>query len=122
MANLLRPMKLLATLSFVLLLAGCVGPNIAKQAHDQAAYDSASEHVSPVEFKQQYASVGMAQSAQRVAYLGMSNLSQRAYIKVSSKSVLGGGWSDHVIYVDLAELDATFRDSLPTTQLQSLEH
>lgn len=74
------------------------------------------KRVSPAEFKKEYASVGMPQTVHSVTYLGQRD--GRAYINHSSKSVLSGKWSDRVIYVDLAELDGTFRDSLPKTEMK----
>ena len=74
------------------------------------------KRVSPAEFKKEYASVGMSQTMHSVTYLGQRD--GRAYINHSSKSVVSGKWLDRVIYVDLAELDATFRDSLPKTEMK----
>lgn len=34
----------------------------------------------------------------------------RAFIRVSSMSTVSGKWSDLIIYVELAELERTFRD------------
>jgi uncharacterized lipoprotein YajG len=96
----LHNMKLLTPLLLALLLCGCSGP----------------KHVSAVEFKKQYASVRMAQSMHSVTYLGQRD--SRAYINRRSMSTVSGKWSDHVIYVELAELDAAFRDSLPKTELK----
>ena len=93
-------MKRLTPLLFALLLCGCSGP----------------ECVTPSEFKKQYAEVGMPQSMHSVTYLGRRD--GRAYLKRSSMSTVSGKWSDHVIYVELAELDATFRDSLPKTEMK----
>jgi len=48
-------------------------------------------------------------------YLGLRD--GRAFIRVSSMSTISQKkWSDRVIYVELSELDPTFRDSLPKTQ------
>ncbi len=58
----------------------------------------------------------MPQSMHSVTYLGRRD--GRAYLKRSSMSTVSGKWSDHVIYVELAELDATFRDSLPKTEMK----
>lgn len=74
------------------------------------------KRVAPVEFKKAYASVGMSQTMHSVTYLGQSD--GRAYIQQRSKSVISGKWSDRVIYVDVAELDAPFRDSLPKTEIK----
>ena len=93
-------MKLLTPLLLALLLCGCSGP----------------ERVTPAEFKKQYAEVGMPQSMHSVTYLGRRD--GRAYIKRSSMSTVSRKWSDHVIYVELTELDATFRDSLPKTEMK----
>jgi len=93
-------MRLLAPLLFALLLCGCSGP----------------EHVSPAEFKKQYAWVGQAQTMHDVAYLGRRD--GRAFIRVNSMSTGSKKWSDHVIYVELAELDPAFRDSLPKTEMR----
>ena len=95
-----RAMKLLIPLLLALLLCGCSGP----------------ERVTPSEFKKQYAEVGMPQSMHSVTYLGRRD--GRAYIKRSSMSTVSRKWSDHVIYVELTELDATFRDSLPKTEMK----
>lgn len=92
-------MKILSPLLAVL-LCGCSG----------------SEHVSPAEFKKQYGWVGQAQTIQHVTYLGQRK--GRAYIKVSSMSPVSRKWSDRIIYVELAELDAAFRDSLPKTEMK----
>lgn len=93
-------MKLLTPLLLALLLCGCSGP----------------KRVTPAEFKKQYAEVGMPQSMHSVTYLGHRD--GRAYIKRSSMSTVSRKWSDHVIYVELTELDATFRDSLPKTEMK----
>jgi hypothetical protein len=88
----------MAVLAF--LLCGCSGP----------------KHVSAAEFKKQYASVGMAQSMHSVTYLGQRD--GRAYINRRSMNTISGKWSDHVVYVELTELDAAFRDSLPKTEMK----
>src|SRR5689334_2414037 len=90
-------MKIFAPIVLALLLSGCSGP----------------EHVSPAEFKRQYAWVGQAQTVREVTYLGQRE--GRAYLKVSSMSTVSRKWSEHIIYVELSELDAPFRDSLPKT-------
>lgn len=46
-----------------------------------------------------------------VTYLGQEN--GRAFIRLRSMSTIGEKWSDRVIYVERAELDSRFRDSLP---------
>ena len=91
-------MKRLAPLFLALFLCACTGP----------------EHVSPAEFKKQHAWVGQPQTMHHVEYLGRRD--GRAFIRVSSMSTVGKKWSDRVIYVELAELDAAFRDSLPKTE------
>jgi hypothetical protein len=93
-------MKLLMVLLLVLLLCGCTGP----------------EHVSPTEFKKQYAWVGQPQTMHDVAYLGRRD--GRAFIRLRSMSTINKKWSDHVIYVELAELEPAFRDSLPKTEMK----
>lgn len=93
-------MKILAPILLAFLLCGCGGP----------------KHVSPAEFKKQYASVGMPQSMHSITYLGQRG--GQAYINRSSMSTVSGEWSDHVIYVELTELDAAFRDSLPKTEMK----
>lgn len=77
------------------------------------------KRVSPAEFKKEYASIRMPQTMHSITYLGQRD--GRAYINHSSKSVLSGNWSDRVIYVDLAELDATFRGSLSKTEIKGLQ-
>ncbi len=93
-------MKLLAPLLLASFLSGCTGP----------------EHVSPAKFKTQYASVGRAGTMQTTDYLGQQG--ERAFIRVSSMSTVSRKWSDHVIYVELAELEPAFRDSLPKTEMK----
>ncbi len=93
-------MKPLAPLFFALLLCGCTGP----------------EHVSSTKFKAQYAVVGKAGTMQTAHYLGQRD--GRAFIRASSMSTVSGKWSDLIIYVELAELEPTFRDSLPKTEMR----
>jgi hypothetical protein len=93
-------MKRLTSLLFALLLCGCSG----------------QERVTPSEFKKQYAETGMPQSMHSVTYLGCRD--GRAYIKRSSMCKVSRKWSDRVIYVELTELDSTFRDSLPKTEMK----
>lgn len=93
-------MKRLAPLLLALLLCGCSGP----------------QRVTPAEFKKQYAEVGMPQSMHSVTYLGCRD--GRAYIQCSSMSTVSRKWSDRVIYVELTQVDATFRDSLPKTEMK----
>ena len=88
---------LLAALS----LCGCTGP----------------KHVSPAKFKAQYAVVGQPGTMRTAEYLGQRD--GRAFIRVSSMSTLNQKkWSDEVIYVELAELEPAFRDSLPKTVMK----
>lgn len=75
------------------------------------------KRVSPAEFKKEYALIGMPQTMHSITYLGQRD--GRSYINHRSKSVISGKWSDRVIYVDLAELDAKFRDSLPKTEMNA---
>jgi hypothetical protein len=93
-------MKLFTPLLLALFLCGCTGP----------------EHVSPAEFQKQYALAGQAQTLHSITYLGRRN--GRAFIRVGSMSTLSQKWSDHVIYVELAELEPAFRDSLPKTEMK----
>ena len=74
------------------------------------------KRASPAKFKSEYADVGKPQTMHVVTYLGQRD--GRAYIKRSSMSLIGRKWSDHVIYVELSELDASFRDSLPKTEVK----
>jgi outer membrane biogenesis lipoprotein LolB len=96
-------MRRIAPLLLAVLLCGCTGP----------------EQVSPAEFKKQYAWVGKPQTMHQVAYLGQRD--GRAYIRIRSMSVVGRKWSEHVIYVELAKLDAPFRDSLPRTEMKGAQ-
>jgi hypothetical protein len=68
-------------------------------------------HVSATEFERRFAWVDQQQSMETVTYLGQEN--GRAFIRLRSMSTIGEKWSDRVIYVELAELDSRFRDSLP---------
>jgi hypothetical protein len=90
-------------------------PSKPASSESKLPADVEPKPVTPAEFKKEYAQVGMAQTMHNVTYLGQRK--GRAYINHSSKSVVSGKWSDRVIYVELAELDATFRDSLPKTKM-----
>jgi hypothetical protein len=91
-------MKILALLLLGLLSGGCSGP----------------DHVSSAEFKKQYGWVGRPQTMHEVAYLGQRD--GLAFIRVSSMRKVQRTWSDRIIYVELSELDATFRGTLPKTE------
>jgi hypothetical protein len=93
-------MRFIAPLLLAVLLCGCTGP----------------ERVSPAEFKKQYGWVGQPQTVRDVAFLGRRD--GRAFIRVSSMSTVSQKWSDHIIYVELRELDGAFRDALPKTEFK----
>jgi hypothetical protein len=93
-------MRLFAPLLLAMLLCGCTSP----------------KHVSSAEFKKQYDWVGKPQTMHDVAYLGQRD--SRAFIRVSSMSTVSQKWSDHIIYVELRELDPAFRDTLPMTEFK----
>ena len=93
-------MKRLTPLLLALLLCGCSGP----------------ERVTLGEFKKHDAELGMPQSMHSVTYLGCRD--GRAYIQCSSMSTISRKWSDRVIYVELTQVDAAFRDSLPKTEMK----
>lgn len=54
-----------------------------------------------------------------VQYLGQRD--GRAFLRIRSMSGVSRKWSDHVIYVELAELEPAFRDSLPTTEVNDIK-
>jgi hypothetical protein len=56
---------------------------------------------------------------QTVHYLGQRD--GRAFIRVRSMSVVSRKWSDHVIYVNLSELEPAFRDALPKTEMTDIQ-
>jgi hypothetical protein len=89
-----------AILVLCLFLVSCNGP----------------EHVSPSEFSNRYSEVGLAQTVRNVTYLGQRD--GRAYLQVSSMSLANQQWSEHVIYVELSELESLLRNSLPKTELK----
>ena len=91
-------MKILALLLLGLLSGGCSGP----------------DHVSSAEFKKQYGWVGRPQTMHEVAYLGQRD--GLAFIRVSSMHKFRRTWSDRIICVELSELDAAFRGTLPKTE------
>jgi hypothetical protein len=74
---------------------------------------SHAKHVSPEEFKRQYAAVGQPQTMHAITYAGERD--GKAFIRVRSMSTLTRTWSDELIYVEFAELDPAFRNSLPQT-------
>lgn len=49
-------------------------------------------------------------------YLGQRD--GRTFIRVSAMSTVSGKWSDHIIFVELTELEPAFRDSLPKTEMK----
>lgn len=53
---------------------------------------------------------------QTTAYLGQRE--GRAFLQVSSMSTVSRKWSDEIIYVELAELEPAFRNSLPKTMMK----
>jgi hypothetical protein len=93
-------MKRLSPLLLLLLLCGCAGE---------------PEHVSPTEFKHEYEWVGKAQSVRAVNYLGQRD--GKAFLRVRSMSMTNQKkWKNHVIYVELSELEPALRASLPTAE------
>lgn len=94
-------MKILTPLLLAVLLCGCAGPR----------------HVSASKFKQEYALIGQSQSMHMVTYLGQRD--GRAFIcRRSMSAVSQDKWSDDVIFVELAELEPEFRDSLPKNEMK----
>ena len=90
-------MKILISFFLVMLLCGCTGPR----------------WVSSNRFQQEYAGIGQPQSMHTITYLGQCD--GRAFLRRRSMSLVSQKkWSDEVLYVELAELDPTFRESLPT--------
>ena len=51
-----------------------------------------------------------------VSYLGQRD--GRAFIRVREMSTVTQKWSDHLIYVEMRELDASFRDALPKIEFK----
>lgn len=72
--------------------------------------------VNPAQFKSEYDRVGKPQSMHEVTYLGQRD--GRAYINRKSMSPFSRKWTDHVIYVEISELEPSFRNSLPKTELR----
>ena len=96
-------MKIAAFILSALLLAGCSEP----------------ERVSAAEFKKLFTEVGVPQTVRHVTYLGERD--GRCYIKISSISPLSKTWSEHIVYVEVGELDVAFRSSLPRGPNQTVE-
>ena len=94
-------MKIFALIVFVLLLAGCSGP----------------DHVSAAEFKKEYAWVGQPQSMRQISFLGVRD--GKAFLKVSTMGLIGSEWKNRVIYVEVGELDDAFRRALPPEPIKS---
>lgn len=95
-------MKKIIIVLFTLALLGCTGP----------------EHVSPAEFKSEYAMIQQLQTMKSVTYLGQKD--GNAYIRISSMSLYDPKkWHDKIIYVALAELDPAFVNALPATEVVS---
>lgn len=93
-------MRVFALLLLAVMFCACTGP----------------ERVTPAEFKKQYGWVGQPQTMHDVVYLGQQD--GRAFIQVSRMSTVSQKWSDHIICVELRELDAAFRDALPKTEFK----
>ncbi len=51
-----------------------------------------------------------------VAYLGLRD--GKAFIRIRSMSPVNQKWSDRLIYVELNEVDAAFRDLLPKIEFE----
>lgn len=96
-----RLLTILAVILCPLLLhAGCAG----------------ASHISPAEFKSQY-QIGHMQTVMDATYLGQRD--GRAYMKISSRSLIyPHKWTDEIVYVELSELDESFRAALPPTELR----
>lgn len=73
----------------------------------RAAVAPGGETVSPAEFKEHFARVGMAETVRSTRLLGQWD--GKAFIRVSSMNPLTRTWSDRTITVDLDALDPTFR-------------
>lgn len=120
-----RLVKTLAVIAAIAPAINCSDTTLAQTAapfkpavvENQLPADVKPSLVSPAEFEKEFALVGMPQTMHSITYLGRRD--GRAYIRHSSKSVLSGKWSDRVIYVDLSELDASFRDSLSKLELNA---
>jgi hypothetical protein len=96
-------MKRLAAILLLIFFAGCSGP----------------EHISVAEFKREYAMVGQPQSMKSVEFLGVRDGS--AFLKIRSMPILGSKWKERLVYVELTEVDAGFRESLAKRPNQSPE-
>lgn len=94
-------MKKFAALALVLLLTGCSEP----------------EHVSVDVFKREYASAGQMGTMREVEYLGQRD--GKAFIKIRSMRLIGSGWKEKVIFIELRELDSAFQGSSPKQPIQS---
>jgi len=90
----------------------------SKPAPAEAKLPSAAtaRKVSPDKFKSEYALVGQPQTMHVITYLGQRD--GRAYINRKSRSPFGPVWTDHVIYVELSELEPSFRESLPKSEFK----
>ena len=106
----------LALGSPVLTNARAAAPSGPAAAESKLPAGATPKKVSPARFKGEYAWVGQPQTMHVVTYLGQRD--GRAYIHRKSKSLLGSNWTDHVIYAELSELEQTFRDSLPKSELK----
>ncbi len=94
--------KLILIVLLALALQGCSGP----------------EHVSPAEFKSEYAMITKAHTMKSVKYLGQKD--GKVYIHISSMSLYDQKkWNDKIIYVALSELDPDFVKALPATEMVS---
>ena len=78
-------------------LYGCNGDNV--------------KYVDANEFKNQYKNIDMQETMKSREYLGISG--DKAYIKISEKNIVGNGWNNKIIAVDLDSLDKEFIDKLP---------
>ena len=75
-------------------------------------------HISAREFESQY-QLGHHQTLKDADYLGQSD--GRAYLRLKSMSLINPHhWSERIVYVNLDELDKTFRDALPPTKYPNL--
>jgi hypothetical protein len=79
-----------------------------------ASQSAEPSHILAREFESQYR-LGHMQTMKDAEYLGQKD--GRAYLRIKSMSLTDSKkWTEQLVYVELSELDKTFREQLPAKE------
>ena len=74
---------------------------------------SNESHVSEKVFIENYENINVQHTMKSVSYIGIKN--NKAYLKVSTMSMINRRWSDEIIYINLSELNSDMIKKLNAT-------